>query len=88
MGFLYIIQSKINDAYYIGSSTDFEKRLIQHNRGLNISTRKRGSWELVFVQKFETLKKARQVEYKLKNKKSKVIIEKIVKDQEIKFLRE
>ncbi len=88
MGFLYIVQSTKNRQFYIGSTPDYKKRLIEHNQDLCKATKGRGPWRMVFVQKFETLKQARQAEYKLKSKKSRQIIELIIKDQEIKFLRE
>jgi len=88
VGYVYILQSQTNEQYYVGSTLGYEKRLVEHNRGLCKATKGRGSWKIMFLQKFDTLKEARQVEYKLKSKKSRKIIERIIRDQEIKFLRE
>jgi len=86
-GYLYILKSEKLDKYYIGSSNNPERRLIaQHNKGFVISTKPGIPWVIVFKQKYPNLKMARQIEYKLKKMKSKIIIEKIIKDNFCKIL--
>jgi putative endonuclease len=87
MGFIYIIKSRSNGQYYIGSTPDYNCRLLDHNQGKCKATKNRGPWLSVFVQEFSSMKKARQVEYQLKKKKPRDIIDQIVKDQKIKFMR-
>jgi putative endonuclease len=74
-----------NGRYYIGSTNDFERRIAEHRRGSVKATRYLLPVKVVFIQKCHTLIEARRLEYKLKNKKSRTIIDKIVKDGYIKF---
>lgn len=41
MFYTYILQSKKNNKLYIGYTSDLKKRLLEHNQGLNFSTKKR-----------------------------------------------
>ena len=85
-GYVYIIQSLRNDRYYIGSTNDLGRRLVEHSRGKSKYTAESGPWKLVFSQEFEKLTVARTVELWLKKQKDtdfvrRVIIEgKIVKE--------
>jgi putative endonuclease len=85
MNYLYILQSQKNDSYYIGSTNDIERRVLEHNFGKTISTKNLRPLKLVFKKEFECLSDARHAEIVLKKKKSRVIIEKIIADQEIKM---
>ena len=75
-GYVYILESSKNGRYYIGSTVNLESRLKEHNGGKNISTRNLRPWNLVFCQKCCNIRLARQMEYKLKKYKSRIIIEK------------
>jgi putative endonuclease len=81
-GYLYILKSLKNGKYYIGSTDNLERRLIEHNSGSEKSkfTKNNRPFELVFSQEYESLKIARKIEYKLKSFKSRKIIEEIIKD--------
>ncbi|MFA5927163.1 MAG: GIY-YIG nuclease family protein [Patescibacteria group bacterium] len=74
---IYIL-SLANGQYYIGSTHDVERRLIEHNSGKTKSIRHKLPARLVFRQEIATLPEARKTEYKLKQKKSKRIIETII----------
>ncbi len=84
-GFVYILQSKKNLIYYIGSSTDVDSRLTYHNKGWVIATKNKGPWEIKFIHNCPTIKEARQIEHKLKKMKSRKIIEQIILEQCIKL---
>ena len=87
MGYVYILKSS-KGFYYIGSTSDLKRRLKQHLSGNTYTTRKMEEINLVFSQKFDTLQKARTLEFKLKSFKRKNFIEKIIKDGYIKLLPE
>ena len=70
--------------FYIGSTIDIDNRLEKHNNGEVKATKNKGLWVLKFTKKYSTIKEARQIEYKLKKMKSRVLLEKIVKEQNIK----
>ena len=74
MGTVYILQSKLNGRYYIGSTINLDRRLNEHFAG---------PFDLRFSQNFETIEEARKIELKLKKLKRRDIIERIVRDQKI-----
>ena len=80
-GYVYIIQSEKHGRYYIGSCTDLQRRISDHNRGNTTSTRNQGPWILVYNKKENTLIEARAEEKRIKKWKSKVMIEKLINTQ-------
>jgi len=83
-GVVYILKSQTNGRYYIGSTDDLDRRLKEHNSGNSKYTSESGPWEIVFCQTYKSLKMARTIEYWLKRQKSRVLIERIIVDKEIK----
>ena len=55
------------------------------NEGRSNYTKLTKPFELVFSQDYESLEQARRIEYKLKKMKSRIIIEKIIRDQVIRM---
>ncbi len=74
-GFVYIIYSKKWDQFYVGSSTDVDKRLEQHNAGYNKSTKGGAPWTIKFIETYDSETMARKREYAIKKKKSRKYIE-------------
>jgi putative endonuclease len=66
MYFLYVLQGSSNPKFYIGITKDVKKRLLEHNRGENISTKKSNSWKLIYVEGYRSEFLARNRELKLK----------------------
>lgn len=85
MAFVYILQSEVNNRFYIGSTNNLNERLIEHTIGESKYTRNLRPFKLVFSQEYNTLEEARKIEYKLKSFKSKKIIERIINDKIIKI---
>ena len=85
MNFLYILRSERNGRYYVGSTNNLERRLVEHNAGKTKSLRYLRPFSIVFKKEFVELQEARRVEQKLKKMKSRDIIERIIKDQEMKL---
>jgi len=50
----YVLRSQSTGRFYTGSTSDFETRLKRHNSDLNISTKHRGPWELLYREDFTT----------------------------------
>ncbi|KKR31469.1 MAG: Excinuclease ABC subunit C [Candidatus Gottesmanbacteria bacterium GW2011_GWC2_39_8] len=84
-GTVYILQSLVNLRYYIGSTSDFNRRIIEHQSGKSKYTKLIKPFKVVFRQEFASIIEARRIEYKLKKLKSRTIIEKIIKDGFIKL---
>jgi putative endonuclease len=66
MYYVYIIESQKSGIFYKGSTSDYDRRLDEHNEGINHYTRGKGPWKLIFVQQFETKSEALLKEKKLK----------------------
>jgi putative endonuclease len=77
-GWVYIIQSLKNGRYYIGSTTDIERRLMEHNLGKSKYTSELLPWKLVFSQNYNNLLMARKIEYWLKKQKDVDFIRRLI----------
>jgi len=66
MAWLYILQSEKSGRFYIGSTTDLDRRLAEHNSGQTTSMRNRGPWKVVYREQFDDAiaAKARELEIK------------------------
>jgi predicted GIY-YIG superfamily endonuclease len=83
-GFVYILKDD-SSRYYIGSTTDVDRRGVQHSSGHTPSTHRMKNPKLVLKQEYPTLEIARKIELKLKKLKRKDYIEKIIADGKIKM---
>ncbi len=66
--YVYLIQSKIDNSYYIGISTNPKKRLSEHNSGKLKITSKKKPYKLTYVKHYIDYKSARKHEIWLKKK--------------------
>jgi len=82
---VYILQCN-NGRFYVGSTDDIERRLAEHQGGSEKATRDILPVRLVLFQACDTLLRARQVEYRVKKLKSRVIIERMIADGHIKLV--
>ena len=76
MAFVYIIYSSSLDKFYIGSTTDLEARLMQHNSSFfkQSYTAKTNDWELFYSIECDTLTQSLRIEKHLKQMKSRKYI--------------
>lgn len=79
MAWVYILKDD-SDRYYIGSTDDIDRRLVQHLQGHTQTTRNMKNPKLVLKQEVGSLQEARSIERKIKNMKRKDYIVKIVSD--------
>ena len=68
--YVYILKSQIDGTYYKGVTTDYEKRLKEHNTGLSTYTSRKIPWDLIYVETHQTKTSALVRERKLKKCKS------------------
>jgi len=73
--FVYILYSEKTDRYYIGSTSDIDKRLLKHNLGGTASTRPGRPWKLVYTETLQNKTEALVREKEIKKKKSRKYIE-------------
>jgi putative endonuclease len=67
MYFAYAIKSISRNYIYVGMSNDLEKRLKQHNKGQNKTTKAYRPFVLILSEEFETREAARKREKYLKS---------------------
>lgn len=82
--YIYILQDK-RGKFYIGSTSDLERRLKQHLGGHTQTTRNMCEPRLVLKQEVVTIRVARQIENRLKKLKRKDYIEKMILDGYVKI---
>jgi putative endonuclease len=63
---VYVLRSVKNGWLYIGLTNDVERRVREHNRGYNRSTKGKGPFELVHSEVFASRPEARAREKQLK----------------------
>ncbi|WP_072993167.1 GIY-YIG nuclease family protein [Pseudozobellia thermophila] len=67
MFYVYVLYSTIADAFYVGLTSNLERRLKEHNEKKNVSTKKGVPWKVVHSEVFETRPEARKREKYLKS---------------------
>lgn len=75
---IYILLCK-NGRYYVGSTINIERRFNEHCAGRVNSTKNLRPLKLVYSQEYGTIKEARLAECWLKQQKSRLLIEKIIR---------
>ena len=78
MSVTYILKC-IDNRYYVGSTLDLNNRFKVHMAGKCRFTKSRLPVELIFFEKYKTYSEARKREYQIKNWKSRLAIEKLIK---------
>ncbi|HNZ37328.1 MAG TPA: GIY-YIG nuclease family protein [Candidatus Marinimicrobia bacterium] len=76
--FLYILFSNNLNHYYVGISSNPEKRLQYHNSQNKGWTKRGRPWQLIFQKEFESKSVAMFWESWIKKQKNRTIIEKII----------
>ena len=74
MPWVYILENRLTERFYIGSTIDIDRRLNEHIKGKTRTTRVLKTNELVYKEFYNTISEARLRERKLKSYKSKKYI--------------
>lgn len=67
MFYVYLLKSKKDGKYYIGSTNDLKRRFKEHNSGKLFSTKNRRPLILIYYEAFRSEKDARKRKQSLKN---------------------
>ncbi len=73
--FVYILFSETRSRYYVGQTTDIDKRLKRHNGGIVPSTRGGIPWKLVLQIPVDSRSEAMQLEKRIKKRGAKRFID-------------
>jgi putative endonuclease len=77
MPLVYILKDSKNRVY-IGSTTDLDRRLKEHQRGHTATTRRLDEVRFVWHKELSTLEEARNAERKIKKWKSRKMVELLI----------
>src|SRR3989344_9541811 len=78
--YVYVLQSMKNQGIYIGYTTDLKKRLHEHNRGLNFSTKTFRPWGLIHYEAYRNTKDAMRREKYLKTSQGSRLLKRMLKE--------
>ena len=70
MFYVYVLRSEKTSRFYVGSATNVERRLAQHNGGHTASTKPYRPWQLVYSEPFPTTAEAHARERQIKRWKN------------------
>ncbi len=65
---VYILFSEKTQKYYTGKKTNIGNRIIQHNTGLNTSTKSGVPWKIIWTSELLFAKEASELEKKIKKR--------------------
>jgi putative endonuclease len=50
--YVYILQSELDESFYIGSTQNLDERMQRHNQGRFVYTKAKRPWKLVYFEKY------------------------------------
>jgi putative endonuclease len=65
---VYILFSETNQKHYTGKTTNIDNRIIQHNTGLNTSTKSGVPWKIIWTSELLLAKEASELEKNIKKR--------------------
>jgi putative endonuclease len=68
MFYVYVLFSEKLNKYYVGSTNDIQKRLVQHNAGKTSFTSRGIPWIIIISMEFNSRAEAVQLELKIKKR--------------------
>jgi len=71
--FVYILQSQKDGTFYKGYTSDYNRRLLQHNQGKCYYTSRKMPWKIVYLEKCKSKAEAIKREKVLKRANAKYI---------------
>jgi putative endonuclease len=75
---VYILKSQKDNSFYVGVTNNLIRRVNEHQKGLSKSTKNKVPWQLVYQEKFDTIKSAYHREKEIKSRKKRKYIESLI----------
>ena len=79
--FVYILQSDFDKSYYIGYTSDLQRRIAEHNSGQTRYTSKKKPWQLVYLEEFSDKSQAMKREKFLKKQKNQDFYQRLIDEK-------
>jgi len=67
MFYVYILKSRLDNKLYTGFTTDLRRRLSEHNKKMNISTKSRAPLDLLYYEAYVSQADAKLRERRIKH---------------------
>ena len=48
--YVYLLQSELDQSWYIGHTNNLDKRLVQHNEGKSYYTKRKIPWKVIYYE--------------------------------------
>jgi putative endonuclease len=77
--YVYVLESLLDETYYVGSCANVSERLVRHNEGRSLYTKGKRPWKLLYSEEFPDRASAVRRENQIKRRKSKSFIEDLVR---------
>ncbi len=77
---VYILKSEVDGSFYVGYTSDIQRRVEQHNSGRSSYTSRKIPWKLVYTEVFEHKSDALKREKFLKAQKSTEFYKKLISE--------
>lgn len=66
---VYILKNNLTRKHYIGSTNDLLRRIAEHNRGQTKSTKRKGTWKIIYTENYNSALEAKRREKLIKSHK-------------------
>ncbi len=80
--FAYLLKSENYAKSYVGITNDLKRRLLEHNSGKNLYTRRHLPWKMIYHEEYDNLGEARKREKYLKSASGRRFLRKIFKKEQ------
>ena len=80
MFYIYVLKSQNTGNLYIGYTADLRKRIVEHNQGLNSSTKRYAPWTIIYYEACVERSDARRREAYLKTTQGGRLLKRRIKD--------
>jgi putative endonuclease len=78
--YVYVLQSIKTKGLYVGYTSDLQKRLKEHNRGLNFSTKPYMPWQLIHYEAYLNEEDAKRREKYLETNQGSRLLKRMLKE--------
>lgn len=78
--YVYVLESVSHNSPYVGYTEDLKKRLSEHNRGLNFSTKPYKPWQLIHYEAYVNKEDAERRERYLKTSQGARLLRRMLKE--------
>jgi len=81
MFYVYILQSKVDNSFYVGQTKDLDKRLVLHNEESSKYTSRKRPWKVVYFEEYNTRTEAIQRERIFKKQRNSTFYKSLIDDK-------